>query len=167
LRAENNFCRPGGSLKQILKNILQGGKIMEKRFLSTLMLILFTIVLFASFASSDDVPMITKDQLKAILGNPDLVILDVRMGSDYFSSDLKIKGAVRPDMGQYICGTTEKYPRGSTFVFYCASPNGERSVASLKHLTEGEHKKDGYAKLYVLKGGWEEWLKAGYPTEKK
>jgi len=80
---------------------------------------------------------------------------------------LKIKGAVRPDMGGYICGTTEKYPRGSTFVFYCASPKGERSIANLKHLTEGEHKKDGYTKLYILKGGWEEWLKAGYPTEKK
>jgi len=25
----------------------------------------------------------------------------------------------------------------------------------------------GYTKVFVLKGGWEEWLKAGYPTEKK
>ena len=33
---------------------------------------------------SEDVPMMTKDELKAMLGNPDLVIFDVRLGSDYF-----------------------------------------------------------------------------------
>jgi rhodanese-related sulfurtransferase len=131
------------------------------------MLILLTVGLLTTFAFSADFPMMTKDQLKAMLENPDLVIFDVRMGSDYFPSDLKIKGAVRANMGENICGTTSKYPRGSTFVFYCASPNEERSVMNLKHLTEGEHQKDGYTKLYVLKGGWEEWLKAGYPTEKK
>jgi 3-mercaptopyruvate sulfurtransferase SseA len=25
----------------------------------------------------------------------------------------------------------------------------------------------GYKKVYALKGGWREWLKADYPTEKK
>jgi rhodanese-related sulfurtransferase len=25
----------------------------------------------------------------------------------------------------------------------------------------------GYTKVYALKGGWDEWLKAGFPTEKK
>ena len=57
---------------------------MEKRFLSTLILVLLTIGLFTTYALSDDVPMMTKDQLNAMLGNPDLVILDVRLGSDYF-----------------------------------------------------------------------------------
>jgi len=27
--------------------------------------------------------------------------------------------------------------------------------------------KMGYAKVFALKGGWNEWEKAGYPTEKK
>jgi 3-mercaptopyruvate sulfurtransferase SseA len=27
--------------------------------------------------------------------------------------------------------------------------------------------KMGYSKIYALKGGWKEWLKADYPTEKK
>ncbi|NWG03959.1 MAG: rhodanese-like domain-containing protein [Syntrophaceae bacterium] len=137
-----------------------------KTKLSFLILIFLMTGLLTTFAFSADVPMITKDQLKAMLGSTDLVILDVRIGSDYFASDLKIKGAVRPNMGENICGTTSKYPRGSTFVFYCASPNEERSVMNLKHLTE-VHRADGYTKVYVLKGGWEEWLKAGYPTEKK
>jgi len=25
----------------------------------------------------------------------------------------------------------------------------------------------GYTKVYALKGGWREWQRAGYPTEKK
>jgi len=25
----------------------------------------------------------------------------------------------------------------------------------------------GYTKVYALKGGWKEWLKENYPTEKK
>jgi rhodanese-related sulfurtransferase len=25
----------------------------------------------------------------------------------------------------------------------------------------------GYTKVFALKGGWDEWKKAGYPTEKK
>jgi len=25
----------------------------------------------------------------------------------------------------------------------------------------------GYTKVYALKGGWKEWLKADYPTDKK
>jgi len=25
----------------------------------------------------------------------------------------------------------------------------------------------GFTKVYALKGGWREWLKANYPTEKK
>jgi len=27
--------------------------------------------------------------------------------------------------------------------------------------------KMGYTKVFALKGGWNEWEKAGYPTEKK
>jgi len=27
--------------------------------------------------------------------------------------------------------------------------------------------KIGYTKVYALKGGWREWLKENYPTEKK
>jgi 3-mercaptopyruvate sulfurtransferase SseA len=27
--------------------------------------------------------------------------------------------------------------------------------------------KAGYPKVFVLKGGWKAWYKAGYPTEKK
>ncbi len=138
---------------------------MEKKLLAILMLILLTIGLFATFTLSADVPGMTKDELKAMLGNSDLVILDVRMGSDYFSSDLKIKEAVRPEMGNPLHTTVWTYPKGKTFVVYCASSDEERSTANVKDILS--YGRDGYTKVYVLKGGWEEWLKANYPTEKK
>jgi hypothetical protein len=72
---------------------------MQKKLLAFL-LICFTVGLFTRLAISGDVPMMTKDELKAMLGNPGLVMLDVRLGRDFIFSDLKIKGADRPlDMG--------------------------------------------------------------------
>lgn len=144
---------------------------MKKKLLVVLVLIFLTIGLFTTYAFSADVPMMTKEELKAMLGNPDLVIFDVRLGSDYFSSDLKIKGAVRPDMDTYftmtsLSKTVFTYPKGKTFVFYCASPDEEISVYNVKYLIE-RYPTEGYTKAYVLKGGWEEWFKANYPTEKK
>jgi len=124
------------------------------------MLIFLTIGLFTSFALSADVSMMTKEELKAMLGNPDLVIFDVRLSSEYFASDIKIKDAVRPDYG-----VKKIYPpeySGKTIVIYCGSPNEGTSAANARILMERE-----YTKVYVLKGGWEEWLKANYPTEKK
>ena len=138
---------------------------MKKKLLAVLILIFWTTGLFITYASSADVPMMTKEELQAMLGNPDLVIFDVRIGSDYFSSDLKIKGAVRPSMGAPLHQTLFMYPKGKAFVVYCASSNEERSTASVKDILR--FGRDGYSKVYVLKGGWDEWLKANYPTEKK
>jgi rhodanese-related sulfurtransferase len=138
---------------------------MKKKLLAALMLIFLTIGLFTSFALSADVPMMTKDELKAMLDSPDLVIFDVRMGSDYFSSDLKIKRAIRPLVVDNIGNAMLMHPKGTTFVVYCASPNEEVSATRVKAFFGNRF--EGYTKVYVLKGGWEEWLKAGYPTEKK
>lgn len=138
---------------------------MEKKLLATSMLILLTIGLFTSFALSFDVPMMTKDELKARLGNPDMVIFDVRHGYEYFSSDLRIKGATRPLMREHIDPAIFVHSKETTFVIYCASPNEEVSATRVKTFLENRY--EGYTKVYVLKGGWEEWLKAGFPTEKK
>jgi rhodanese-related sulfurtransferase len=137
----------------------------KKKLLAGLAFIFLTIGLFATFALSANVPMMTKEELKAMLGNPDLVILDFRLGSDYFSSDSKIKGAARI-LGNCSGDIVGLYPKGKTFVFYCASPNEVTSAGNLKHLIE-VHRTEGYTNVFVPKGGWEEWLKANYPTEKK
>ena len=136
---------------------------MKKKLLAALMLILLTIGLFATFALSADVPMMTKEELKAMLGNPGLFLIDVRLGRDFIFSDFKIKGAERPpDMGHVTPTQFSKDIRDKTNVFYCASLNEETSAAIAQLFISL-----GFTKVYVLKGGWEEWLKANYPTEKK
>ena len=59
----------------------------------------------------------TKEELKAILGKPDLIIIDVRTGSDWTGSDLKIKGAVREDP-ENIGSWANNYSKNKTLVFY-------------------------------------------------
>ena len=136
---------------------------MKKNLLAALMLILLIIGLFAALAQSADVPIMTKDELKAMLGNPRLLILDVRLGRDFIFSDLKIKGADRPlDMSHVTPAQFPMDTKDKTIVFYCASPNEEVSGQIAQLFIER-----GFTKAYVLKGGWEGWLKANYPTEKK
>lgn len=57
---------------------------MNKKLLMILTLISLIIGELATFAQVTDVPMVTKDELKAMLGNADLVIFDVRHGRDFF-----------------------------------------------------------------------------------
>lgn len=129
---------------------------MKKKLLAALMLILLTIGLFATLTLSADVPMMTKDELKAMFGNPDLLILDIRPGRDYMFSDFKIKGADRPygmTMGHITPSQFPSKDKDKTIVFYCASPNEEISAPIAQQFME-----QGFTKVYVLKGGWEEWL---------
>jgi rhodanese-related sulfurtransferase len=69
--------------------------------------------------SSKDVPPITKDELKAKLGSPDLVLIDVRTGSDWEKSDEKITGALRMDPGT-VDTWVGTLPKDKEIVLYCA-----------------------------------------------
>ncbi len=69
-------------------------------------------------AALADVPRISCDELKAQLGNPDLVVLDVRTKYDLEKSDTKIKGAIRADFHN-PSAWIDKYPKDKTIVFYC------------------------------------------------
>ena len=75
--------------------------------------------ILTSFAKSPEAPRMTKDELKAMLGSPDLIIIDVRYGKDWTESDVKIKGAVREDPEAFD-SWAKKYPKDKTLVFYCA-----------------------------------------------
>ena len=70
-------------------------------------------------ALAADVPLMTKDELKAELGAADLVILDVRIGKDWKASEFKIQGAVPAAPGKFDeWGST--YDKGKKIVLYCA-----------------------------------------------
>ena len=75
--------------------------------------------LLSSTVKAAEVPRITKEELRAKLGDPNLVILDVRRGADWSTSSVKIKGAVRADPGD-VAAWADTYPTEKTLVLYCA-----------------------------------------------
>jgi hypothetical protein len=72
----------------------------------------------APAASGSNVPRITDEELKAMLGKPDLIIIDVRIERDWKASALKIPGAVWEDF-QEADTWMKKYPKEKTIVLYC------------------------------------------------
>lgn len=93
---------------------------MRKRLLFIAILFILPMVGgWATFLQSGDVPRMTKEELKALMGNPDIIIVDVRYGKDWTDSDSKIQGAVREDPGA-IQSWANKYSKDKTLVFYCA-----------------------------------------------
>jgi rhodanese-related sulfurtransferase len=61
----------------------------------------------------------TKEQLKPLLGSPDLVVIDIRLDEQWKFSNRKITGAVHEN--PTIPGTwLDKYPKDKTIVLYCA-----------------------------------------------
>ena len=90
---------------------------------SKIRLILAAMVILAVFigkaAIAEDIPRINKDDVKKTLGNPDVVVLDVRSGKDWSSSEFKIQGADRADPGDFSSWHS-KYPVEKTIVLYCA-----------------------------------------------
>ena len=71
-------------------------------------------------ASEIKVPRVTKEEVKSMLGDPDVIILDVRSAKDWGDAEWKIKGAVREERKGEISDWMDKYPKDKTFVLYCA-----------------------------------------------
>jgi hypothetical protein len=65
------------------------------------------------------VPWTTREELRAQLGNPEVIILDVRKKPDWETSGQKIPGAVHEDY-ERVKEWSIKYPRDKTLVLYCA-----------------------------------------------
>ncbi len=65
-------------------------------------------------------PRMSVGELKSLLGNPSVVIVDVRLEDEWKASRWKIKGAVREDPEKDINSWVNKYPKDKTLVFYCS-----------------------------------------------
>jgi predicted sulfurtransferase len=76
-------------------------------------------LLFQASVVQSAVEKMTKEELRAKLDSPDVVIVDVRKGQDWKASEEKIKGAVRVDPAQ-VGDLAAKYDKDKTLVFYCA-----------------------------------------------
>ena len=76
-------------------------------------------VILSGLALADNVPLMTKEKLRTLLGDDDTFILDVRAGRDWKSSEFKITGAKRvapAPNNQWA----DQFNKDKTYVFYCA-----------------------------------------------
>lgn len=84
-----------------------------------LLLLSFFLFVGATPLMAADVPTMSKDELKTQLDSKQLVILDVRQGRDWSSSEFKIKGAIRAPSKE-IADWSKNYAKDQTLVLYCA-----------------------------------------------
>ncbi len=75
--------------------------------------------LLSSVAFSQEPPRISKEELKAMLRDPNVIILDVRIFDEWKASDKKIQGATWKNPEQ-IKSWLAQYPKDNTLVFYCS-----------------------------------------------
>jgi rhodanese-related sulfurtransferase len=75
--------------------------------------------LAAAGALAAEAARMDKDELKTKLGDPDVVIIDVRSHTDWLFSGDKIRGALRENYRDFE-GWYANYPKDKTIVLYCA-----------------------------------------------
>jgi len=85
--------------------------------------VLIMVMIGMSFAAAglaaEDAPRITKEEVKALLGDPGVDILDARTGASWKTSDKKIKGAVRVDPDN-VASWAGSIPMDKKVVVYCS-----------------------------------------------
>lgn len=92
---------------------------MNKGSIILALTLLAFIIITATGVFAAEAPRIEKDDLKAKLGDPDVVVIDVRSYTDWLLSGDKIKGAVRENYRDFDAWSA-KYPKDKTLVLYCA-----------------------------------------------
>ena len=70
-------------------------------------------------ATAADVARLSKEELRSMLGNPALVVIDVRTEKEWRKTDKKISGATWEDADELDLWAA-KYPKDKTIVLYCS-----------------------------------------------
>jgi len=91
--------------------------IKASQWIAVVMLVVLGAMPLTAFAA--DIPHIDKEAAKGMLGKPDVIFLDVRSGSDWSASDVKIQGAVRYDPKDPETWAA-KLDKNKSYILYCA-----------------------------------------------
>ena len=91
----------------------------QRKFMVAVMTGLVLSWMLVTIGQTGEIPRMTKEELKGILGNPEVIIVDVRSKTDWAGSKLKIKGAVREDPKK-VASWMDTYSKDKVIVFYCA-----------------------------------------------
>ena len=115
-------------------------------------------------AANAAVPKVTPAQAREMMGKGDVLVVDVRDGTEVAQTG-KVAGAVHVPRGMLEFRADPDSPyhdknfsKDKTVILYCAS--GGRSALSGKLL-----KDFGYDKVYNL-GGFKDWAEGGNPVDK-
>ena len=81
--------------------------------------VLVTLITAPYAVLATEIPRITKEEAREMMENPDVVFLDVRSGSDWRASDIKISGAVHEDPAN-LKEWISNYDLKKTYILYCA-----------------------------------------------
>jgi rhodanese-related sulfurtransferase len=111
-------------------------------------------------ALADPVPVSTADLARALGERTDLVLVDVREQSDYTSSSVQAKGAVRASAAD-VLQACSALARHQGIVLYCGSPGEAVSIQAARRLMA-----EGYTRVVVLTGGFAAWEAASLPLER-
>jgi hypothetical protein len=92
---------------------------MRSRFSSYLRVLIVIAIFGISLvpARAVEVPRISIDELRTMLGNPDVLIIDVRAPGSWEASERKISGAIR-EGPKDVESWAEKYRKDMTVVLY-------------------------------------------------
>ena len=110
---------------------------------------------------NSDEPILAAISLKQakVFFDEEVLFVDARDESYYEAGH--IKGAMKNIfLYELIFKIEEKQNKDTPLVVYCGDPgcgDSEQLAYDFKDM--------GFTKLYVFKGGWLEWSKAGYPSE--
>lgn len=131
-----------------------------------LALVVVVLTAIAARAQTDPaVQMISAEELKTkISSNQPIMIIDVRSSEGYANSANTVKSAIHYKLrrlkARLAFPPLKDLPKDREIVTYCACPNDESSIAAAQILQA-----NGFKRVRVLQGGWQEWLKAKGPVE--
>lgn len=107
------------------------------------------------------IPRVAPEELKNFLdGGAEIIVVDT-MPSEWYKKG-HIKGAVNFPWREPLGEPESLLPRDKMLVIYCDCPNEETSADVAQQLA----RRWKYENIQVLKGGWEKWVRLGFPTEK-
>jgi rhodanese-related sulfurtransferase len=93
-----------------------------KRAISGVLGVLFLVTAFWTAPparAAEEAPRISREEVKSLLNDPTVAVLDARISSDWKASDKKIKGAVRVNPHD-VRAWAGNYPKDKKIIVYCS-----------------------------------------------
>ena len=94
-------------------------KPIARSWAASLALVFMLVGSWATAAQAADIPRVSIDELKSMIEDDSVVVLDVRSGRDWSSSEFKIQGAKHTDPSK-ISAWAGDLPKDKKLVLYCA-----------------------------------------------